>query len=248
MNTTAAGMTSYYTGYQPGDVPGNLPDPYYWWEAGAMFGSLIEYWYYTGDTTWNDMTKQAILHQSEDTFDPANQSLSMGNDDQIFWGFAVMSAAEYNFTNPPTDEIQWLALAENLFNVQVGRWDTEYCNGGLFWQVFQFNKGYTYKNSISQAGLFNLATRLAKYTPGNETYAEWANTIWNWMSGVGFIGQTYLVYDGADSQTNCSHVSSEQHLYLPALLLHGAANMYNLVRTAAEYQLQDVETNQSDSF
>jgi hypothetical protein len=24
---------------------GNLPAPYYWWEAGAMFGSMIDYWY-----------------------------------------------------------------------------------------------------------------------------------------------------------------------------------------------------------
>jgi len=44
-------MVSYYTGYRAGDVAGNLPSPYYWWEAGAMFGSLIDYWYFTGDAT-----------------------------------------------------------------------------------------------------------------------------------------------------------------------------------------------------
>lgn len=27
----AAGMVQYYTGYRPGDVPGNLPAPYYWY-------------------------------------------------------------------------------------------------------------------------------------------------------------------------------------------------------------------------
>ena len=26
----AAGMVQYYTGNNPGDVPGNLPKPYYW--------------------------------------------------------------------------------------------------------------------------------------------------------------------------------------------------------------------------
>jgi mannan endo-1,6-alpha-mannosidase len=29
-------MLQYYTGNETGDVPGNLPDPYYWWECGAM--------------------------------------------------------------------------------------------------------------------------------------------------------------------------------------------------------------------
>ena len=29
-------MMSEYTGNRTGDTPGNLPDPYYWWECGAM--------------------------------------------------------------------------------------------------------------------------------------------------------------------------------------------------------------------
>lgn len=44
-STIAYGMMKYYTGNHTGDVPGNLPDPYYWWEAGAMFMNMIEYWY-----------------------------------------------------------------------------------------------------------------------------------------------------------------------------------------------------------
>lgn len=43
-STIAYGMMKYYTGNNTGDVPGNLPDPYYWWEAGGMFGTLVEYW------------------------------------------------------------------------------------------------------------------------------------------------------------------------------------------------------------
>ena len=52
-STIAHGMMSYYTGNLTGGTPGLLPQPYYWWEAGAMFGSLIDYWYYTGDSTYN---------------------------------------------------------------------------------------------------------------------------------------------------------------------------------------------------
>lgn len=41
--SAAAGMMKWYTGdTAPGGIPGLLPGPYYWWEAGAMFGALIE--------------------------------------------------------------------------------------------------------------------------------------------------------------------------------------------------------------
>lgn len=49
-----------------------------------MFGSLIDYWYYTGDTTYNNMTSEALIHQAGPNHDylPQNQTLGMGNDDQ----------------------------------------------------------------------------------------------------------------------------------------------------------------------
>jgi mannan endo-1,6-alpha-mannosidase len=39
--TIAINMMSYYTGNQTGGTPGLLPAPYYWWESGAMFGTMI---------------------------------------------------------------------------------------------------------------------------------------------------------------------------------------------------------------
>ena len=54
-STIAHSMMTFYHGNQTGGIPGLLPEPYYWWEAGAMFGSLIDYWYYTGDTSYNDV-------------------------------------------------------------------------------------------------------------------------------------------------------------------------------------------------
>lgn len=44
-STIAYGMMSYYYGNQTGNTPGNLPPPYYWWECGAMFGHMVDYWY-----------------------------------------------------------------------------------------------------------------------------------------------------------------------------------------------------------
>jgi mannan endo-1,6-alpha-mannosidase len=81
-------MMTYYKGNLSGHVPGLLPPPeqggYYWWEAGAMFGSLIDYWYYTGDTTYNDVTMQAMLFQvgTNQDYQPVNETQSLGNDDQ----------------------------------------------------------------------------------------------------------------------------------------------------------------------
>ena len=36
-STAAFDMMTWYTGNRTGDTAGNLPDPYYWWEAGAMY-------------------------------------------------------------------------------------------------------------------------------------------------------------------------------------------------------------------
>ena len=108
-----------------------------------MMGALVDYWYYTGDTAWNAVTTQGLLFQvgPHNDYMPPNQTLTEGNDDQGFWGLAVMSAAEYNFPNPPADQPQWLALAQAVFNTQAARWDDADCGGGLRWQIFNWNNG-----------------------------------------------------------------------------------------------------------
>jgi len=117
-------------------------------------------------------------------FMPSNQTHSEGNDDQAFWGLAAMAAAEMNFPNPPAKSPQWLALAQAVFNEQAARWDTQNCKGGLRWQIFPFNNGYDYKNSISNGCFFHLAARLARYT-GNNTYLTIAERSYEWMSSIG---------------------------------------------------------------
>lgn len=197
-------------------------------------GALIDYWYYTGDTTYNDLTQQGMLHQvgPYNDFMPPNQTLTEGNDDQGFWGMAAMSAAEYNFQNPKDRQPQWLALAQAVFNTQAARWDTQYCHGGLRWQIFTWNNGFNYKNSISQACFFNLAARLALYT-GNSTYADWAVKTWDWMVGVNFIDKTYRVYDGATVEHNCTDITPYEFSYNVGAFLLGAAAMAEYSNKAA---------------
>lgn len=162
----AYGMMDYYTGDQYGKTIGMFSDPYYWWEAGGAWGCILDYWYYMDNDTYNDKFMAAMLHQTGDNHDyiPLNQSTTEGNDDQAFWGIAAMTAAERNFTNPPEGSPQWLYLAQAVFNTMALRWDADTCGGGLRWQIFVWNSGYDYKNSVSNGALFHMAARLARQT------------------------------------------------------------------------------------
>lgn len=199
-------------------------------------GALIDYWYYTGDDTYNELTTEGLLFQvgPKNDYMPPNQTMTEGNDDQGFWGMAVMSAAEYNFPAPPEGKPGWLALAQAVFNTQAFRWEPQDCGGGLRWQIFVWNNGFNYKNSISQGCFFNIAARLALYT-GNSSYAEWAGKTWDWMEAVDLIHpETYYVYDGVPIE-NCTKLMPYQWTYNAGVFLLGAAAMYNYT-TGAEQE------------
>lgn len=205
-----------------------------------MMMTIIEYWSLTGDSTYNDQVIEAIVHQSGDNGDfmVTNQTRTTGNDDQAFWGFAAMSAAELKFKNPPKGKFSYLSLAQGVFNDQVDRWNAEpaACGGGLRWQVFAFNGGYNYKNLISNGCMFSLSARLARYTD-NMTYAEQANKHWDWIQGIGMLTKTYQAFDGADTLKNCSEMVQIEWSYNAGVLLHGAANMWNISTTDADREL-----------
>lgn len=212
-----------------------------------MFGTLIDYYYYTNDTTYNDDVTQGMLWQTgpDNDYMTPNQTKTEGNDDQGFWGMAAMSAAEQKFPDPPADKPQWLALAQGVFNTQASRWDTQYCNGGLRWQIFTFNTGYDYKNSISNGCFFNLGARLALYT-GNDTYAQWAEKTFNWTQAVSLMDSQYHFYDGAHTTLNCSDVNKLQWTYNAGVFLLGAATMYNYVRTPVTLLMKFSLTSHAD--
>ncbi|KAI1808885.1 glycoside hydrolase family 76 protein [Daldinia bambusicola] len=230
----AQNVMTYYHGNESGQTPGILPGPppagdYYWWEGGALWGTMIDYWHYTGDTTYNDLITQAMLWQVGPNKDymPPNVTASLGNDDQGFWGMSAMLAAEVNFPDPPSDQPQWLYLAQAVFNTQAdpSRHDTT-CGGGLRWQIPFANNGYDYKNSIANGCFFNLGARLARYL-NNQTYADWAEKTWDWVESVGLMDSDYRIYDGAHVETNCTDINRAQFSYNNAVYLLGAAHMYN---------------------
>ncbi|TVY23384.1 Mannan endo-1,6-alpha-mannosidase [Lachnellula hyalina] len=238
--TIAYDMMLYYAGNKTGGIIGVLPGPppnpswgYYWWESGAMWGTLIDYWHYTGDTSYNDVVSKGIQAQVGENQDmmPSNWSQSMGNDDQGFWGMTAMLAAELKFPDPPAGEPGWLALAQAVFNTQAVRGDDK-CGGGLRWQVFPYLTGYDYKNTIANGCFFNIAARLARYT-GNSTYYDNAIRTFDWVTNVGLIDAEYNVYDGAHIESNCTDINKVEFSYNVAVWLLGAANMYNYTNGSA---------------
>ncbi|KAK2794610.1 hypothetical protein FQN51_000779 [Onygenales sp. PD_10] len=224
----ARGAMKYYNGNEPGQAPGVLNQPYYWGQGAILFNALVDYWHYTEDSTYNKIVKQALLHQvgQDNDFMPANQSRMAGNDDQALWGLAALSAAEYSFDSPGSDEPQWLDLAKAVFDNLVRRWDAKTCDGGLRWQLMPLNNGYDYKSSMANAAFIDLSSRLARYTK-NETYSDWAGKAWDWMSEIGFITEDFKVFDGADANTNCEDIDKIQWSLNSGLLLSGTANLYN---------------------
>lgn len=196
-------------------------------------GAMLDYSHYTNDSTYDDILTTAISSQviapTYDLMVPAHAG-DEGNDDQAFWAFTVLSAAERNFPQTSDTNIpSWLQVAENAFNTMSARWNTSACGGGLLWQIFASNpNGLDYRNSVSNGGLFQMSARLYRAT-GNQTYLEWANKVWEWSTAIGFVDENYNVYDGADSSANCT-IASRNNLtfsYGAAIYMYGAAVLAN---------------------
>jgi mannan endo-1,6-alpha-mannosidase len=138
---------------------------------------------------------------------------------------------EYDFDELPGAP-SWDVIAANVFNLYASRWnaDSGTCNGGLKWQYDPKANGFTYKNSVTNGGMFQTAARLARYNPGNKTFSAWADKIWDWSSAVGLVSPDFHVYDGTsdDKGANCTSVNHDEWSYNVATYLHGAAHMYNL--------------------
>jgi mannan endo-1,6-alpha-mannosidase len=230
---------SYYKGNQSGQIPGifGLPPPsgdYYWWTGAILWSTMIDYWYYTGDDTYNTVALEGMVHQNGPTLDnpfmPPNWTASMANDDFGFWGMSAMSAAELNFPSAPEGEPSWIALAQAVFGVLESRYaDETECKGGLRWAVTPVQAGYTYKNTLANAIFLNLGARLSRYT-GNQTYGEWADKTWDWLTTVGLIDKSFNVFDGGHIAYNCTDTTKLQFTANAGVLIEGAAYMYNHVR------------------
>ena len=203
---------------------GQLPSPYFWWEAGGTLNGLLDYWHYTGDASHNSLVTTSLLANigaGSDFLGP----LTDGNDDQGWWTLTAISAAEYNL---PTTGTPWLSIAQNVHGEMASRWDTTSCSGGLKWKITPGADGYDYKTTISNALFFQLSARLFRAT-GDQSYADWATKIFLWCRSVNLIDRdTWAVYDGTDDTLQCTQVDHDQWSYNVGVFLYGSAIMQTL--------------------
>ena len=250
-------MSTYYNPQAKGFKQGLLPfPPYYWWESGAFWGTMLDYSRYTGDGQYDELIGQGILSQGSPTTDFMmwDQAFNLGNDDQVFWGLSAMTAAENLFPLPEkrapnvTNAI-WYQLSRGVFQNMVRRWNTTLCAGGLKWQFLPENRGFDYRSTITNVGFFQLAARLARFS-GNSTYGAWADKSWSWMEAVGLIDKdTLAVYDGAGDVKNCTEVNKDQWSYNMAVAVHGAAVMWNTTGDAKwKARTQGIVANAKATF
>ncbi|KAJ5718716.1 hypothetical protein N7488_004362 [Penicillium malachiteum] len=227
-STTAYAMMTYYHGNETGHIPGAFPDK--WWEGAALFLALLHYWHFTGDTTYNSELRVGLEWQAgDDDYMPTNYSSWIGNDDQMFWGLAAITAAEFEFADASSvgSGYSWLSLAQGVYNYQINEWDTSTCDGGLRWQIWTYESGYDMKNSISNGGLFQLSARLARYTD-DSSYADWAQKIWDWSASSPLLdNSTWNVADSTETTNDCATQGDDQWSYNYGTYLMGAAYMYN---------------------
>lgn len=57
-------------------VTGLFPDPYGWWSGGVVWDAMVDYWFLTGDASYNDVVANALQSQVGDNnnYQPVNQT------------------------------------------------------------------------------------------------------------------------------------------------------------------------------
>ncbi|KAL3435580.1 glycosyl hydrolase family 76-domain-containing protein [Aspergillus tetrazonus] len=227
--TITGPMWEYYLANQTEGIPGKLTDT--WYVAGAMFMTMIQFWHVSGYNEHNSVVSHDLMFQAGRNYDyfDSNYSQWLGNDDQMFWGLATITASETGFpevSNKPT----WTSLARAVFNMQANRWDERACDGGITWQIHPWQAGYTLRNSISNGGLFQLAARLGRFT-NNQTYFDWAEKIWDWAAASPLIDtNTWFVADSTSGTNDCVDAGRMQWSYNYGTFIAGAAYMYNATK------------------
>ncbi|KAL8637613.1 MAG: hypothetical protein Q9226_009103 [Calogaya cf. arnoldii] len=109
-----------------GAPPGNSESRNF--ASASLFDTLIDYWYYTGDGQYNRLVIELLA-------DSLGNNPPLDHNVQGLWALGAMSAAGSPFTLKPLNGTPpYLSYAQNIFDIQVARWDMGTCNGGLAWK------------------------------------------------------------------------------------------------------------------
>jgi len=114
--------------------------------------------------------------------------------------------------------------------------------GGLAFNNMIENAYLCQNNTISNAGMFQMAARLGKFF-NNPVYLKQADEVFTWLRNVGFVnldGNQTTVYDGANLETDCKDITEKQWSYNFGMTLGGCAYMYNV--TGSDYWFNATES------
>ncbi|KAF7131455.1 hypothetical protein CNMCM5793_004680 [Aspergillus hiratsukae] len=215
---------SSYTSNRTGEIPGNVGVS--WWQSGVLMDILIQYWYFTGDTSNNPAVDQAMHYHQGENNDYFSDKWNILNDDHLAWGHAAMTAAEVDYPSIPSGP-DWNTLAEGVFYSQISRWDNISCKGGVRLGILLDQSRESFiKNAAVNGGLFHLAARLARFT-GSSFYADWAGRIWDWSAKTQLLNTDEWWVNDAVHATICAVESKFGSLYNFGQYIRGTAYMYN---------------------
>ncbi|RMZ88848.1 hypothetical protein DV736_g3926, partial [Chaetothyriales sp. CBS 134916] len=186
--TAAYWMQALYDGNTTEGVRGKFPfPPYYWWESGGAWGGMVNYWHYTGDQSYVNVTFDALISQLGPAYDYVvpSEVFDEGNDDQAFWAFAGMnsisnggffqlSARLARYTGNDT-YLEWaeriwnwtsqVGLIDNVYNVFDGTDETINCSG-IDHHQWTYNVGVFLYGSAVLQNYTNASTIWVERTTG----------------------------------------------------------------------------------
>ncbi|HCU91485.1 MAG TPA: hypothetical protein DHU96_01470 [Actinobacteria bacterium] len=149
------------------------------WQSANALAATIDYMRASGSRQFlADLSQTYRAHHSRDGF------LDSYYDDEGWWALTWIDA--YDLTGSSA----YLGQAREIFADLTSGWDRT-CGGGIWW-----SKARRYKNAIANEIFLAVAAALHNRTPGDTSYANWADREWAWFQGTGMITPSHLVIDG----------------------------------------------------
>ncbi len=229
---------TYYHGNQTGQIPVSCPAPHpaattTGGRGGALWGTLVDYWHYTNDTTYNDVVQQALIFQSDNSYMPGNWSLSMGNDDQGFWAcLPCWPPRPPSRTRPRANHSGWPWHRPSSTHRRLPTATMEPAAAACGGRSSRPTTA-TATRTASPTASSSTSARASLGIRGTTRTRPKATQTWDWLNQVGFMNSEYDIFDGANVDTNCTDLHKEQFTYNAAIYLQGAAFMYDYVSCPA---------------
>lgn len=151
-----------------------------WWNSANALEALLDYSILTSNHQLVPVVFNTFEKLKETNF------LRPYNDDEEWWALAWIKAFDHTNNN------DYLAMAQTIFDDVAKSWDEGTCGGGVWWK-----KPNEYKNAITNELFLMLAARLFLRTV-DERYLHWAQKEMQWFFNSGMLNGQLLVNDGLD--------------------------------------------------